>query len=828
MSSPIDPDLEELVTEALMRADEGEDVSLAEICRNRPDLLAKVASALNRTDELQGLQQAAHDHDPMQGRILGGRYRIDERLGAGAMGVVYRATDQELQRKVAVKILRAELVDGREAAARFEREAEALAAVEHPTVVSIYDRGRSQDELSFLVMELLKGCSLSDLLAEAHERSERDPSRIDETQWLHAYLDSSFVLDSSLLRQCVSWLATLTDGLQAAHDAGVFHRDIKPSNIFIRSNGQPVLLDFGIAARSSEVTIAERDTPIGTPAYLDPETLSGTSTGVGVDVYGLTSTLYHMVTLQPPYRGTSHEVLAQLQRRDPPPASTVRPGLPRDLQAVIDCGMNRRTKERYPDVLSLAADLRALLSYQQVRARPIGIATRTIRSLRRSREARAVGAVAVALIAVGAAVWIRNWVQERAEAQWQSLWAQMPPSLLDAPARMRRIDDDEARNAVAKRLDELVALDVEPLATRLHRGLFRYDSGDVGGAADDLRAMAALADTDYARAIAASFAKATGDGAKLTLPPLPDTPTGIDRYLVAIHTARAGAKAPKELAALLDYPEAPRTAQELRARYLAFALIRADTSEWSTYSDALMDSVLRYETKYGRTATTGCSIGVAYSERSRDEEWVQIMRESVALAPECHACQINLGHALGNIATDPSEIFACYRRAIELRPNSFGARRSLLINLARMERFEQAKELVDETLAAEGVATPAEDCELEGRYEHRLALQKRRDGDIPGSVAHAKRAVELFGKGAELGSNRCEYSLRQARRYADAFPDVWLEDLRDAARNPTDWRRLLLVEDNFPGELNPERLRELKTFLRQLRLKIAPYSDDYK
>ncbi|MCK5942496.1 MAG: serine/threonine protein kinase, partial [Planctomycetes bacterium] len=348
MNSEEDPELERLLVRALELEASGDPVDVEQLCADRPDLVAAVRDALGQSAALSGLDEAAQGFDPHEQSVLAGRYRLDRRLGAGAMGVVYQATDLELQRPVAVKILRSVLLDGDEAEARFEREAEVLAAVQHTAVVTIYDRGRTDDGLRYLVMELLDGVPLSELLTRAEER-QRELGPDDDTAWLRDYFDDDAELESSFLRQAVRWTAQLAPGLEAAHDAGVFHRDIKPSNVFVRRDGSPMLLDFGIAARSSEATIAERDSPIGTPAYMDPNQLERRGEpGPVVDIYGLCGTLYHIVTLRAPFRGTPQEILADLKTKEPPPASRVRPGLPRDLQAVLDCGMARNDARRYP------------------------------------------------------------------------------------------------------------------------------------------------------------------------------------------------------------------------------------------------------------------------------------------------------------------------------------------------------------------------------------------------------------------------------------------------------------------------------------------------
>lgn len=823
MTDSIDPDLERLVATALEQADDGIEISLTELCRDRPDLLAAVAAALDRSIELDHLHQAAQAHDPLRGRVLANRYRLEEPLGAGAMGVVYQAVDLELQRRVAVKLLRAELLDGNEAEQRFTREAEVLAAIQHPTIVTVFDRGRSDDGLLFLVMELLDGLPLSTLLAEARQRTDQDRNNIDSTEWLRRYFDDKVQLDSSLVRQSIRWIAKVSEGLQAAHTAGVYHRDIKPSNILLRRNGEPVLLDFGIASRSSEVTVVERITPIGTPAYLDPASLTGNKTNEAVDVYGLTSTLYHMVTLRAPYQGTPTEVLAELQRRDPPPASKLRPGLPRDLQAVLDCGMNRRLNQRYPTVAALHQDLHALLSFQPTMARPIGSLQRVARQLTRSREVRTAAVLITILLTAGFLIAWRTNVAEGAREQWSSLWAKVPPAQFDAPARLRRIEDAPARDAVAKRLDQLVELGVEPIPSLLCRGAFRFDYGDFTGAARDFKALANEVGTPYAQALAASYQAAQSSGA-IELPPQPAQPNLLDSYLIAFHHLRKDPPlAPEDLALLDKHANLPSFARDLQLRCRMLTAFFGEKSQWPELFPRLYELVLRIEADYGhRTALTATVLGLVYVEQDRDQDAIDVYRDGIALAPEAHSLRINLGNAL-RLVGDTNAAREQFEIAIRLRPGSFGVRRTLLITLIDTEDLEAAEQLVQQTLALPGVAIPSEQQEMHGRIALAHAERLQMLGDTEQSIAQAQVAIQFLEAGAAAGNTRCRGLLRRAREYSAEFPDLMLEQLRRGTEAPTDWRIIGDIVRCLPEQLSKEQTVVLREYLLRLRETVAPH-----
>src|SRR5690606_29711279 len=173
-------------------------------------------------------------------------------------------------------------------------------------------------------------------------------------------------------------------GLGAAHAQGVYHRDVKPSNILIPTDLRAVLLDFGIAARAGDPSLTAGETALGTPCYMAPEQATGGQRSAAtIDVYGLSATLYHLLTGKAPFDGDAAQVVARLQREDPLPPHVVRPDLPRDLAAIVEKGMAREPRHRYATIRELEADLRAFLAHRPVSARPL---SRIARAVRRSRR----------------------------------------------------------------------------------------------------------------------------------------------------------------------------------------------------------------------------------------------------------------------------------------------------------------------------------------------------------------------------------------------------------------------------------------------------------
>ncbi|MEU7061556.1 protein kinase [Streptomyces sp. NPDC046197] len=235
--------------------------------------------------------------------LLADRYQLDERLGRGAMGEVWRATDQLLGRLVAVKLLHAEQAADAE---RFRLEAQTAGRLNHHNVVGMYDFGSHHDQL-YLVMELIDGWSL------AQERSMRG------------------VLNP---QHATAIAAQVAAGLAAAHQRGVIHRDVKPANVMLTGDGTAKIADFGIARFADEAASALTATGkiLGTADYLAPERALGRPAQPASDVYSLGCVLYELLTGRPPFRGaTALAVVQQHVDASPAPPSRLRPGIPQHL-----------------------------------------------------------------------------------------------------------------------------------------------------------------------------------------------------------------------------------------------------------------------------------------------------------------------------------------------------------------------------------------------------------------------------------------------------------------------------------------------------------------
>jgi len=239
------------------------------------------------------------------GIVLGGRYQLDGRIAAGAVGEVWRATDLVLSRPVAVKRLRDGYAGQPEAMERFRAEARHAGALSHSGIAQVYDYGEAEPPSPpFLVMEFVDGPSLAGLL----DGGPLDPA------------------------DAMDVLAQVAAGLAAAHAAGLVHRDIKPANLLVAPDGQVKITDFGIAHAAGSAQLTRTGTMVGTPSYLAPERAGGASATAASDLYSLGVVAYECLAGQPPFQGTPMEVVAACQRAPIPPLPVT---VPAEVAALV-------------------------------------------------------------------------------------------------------------------------------------------------------------------------------------------------------------------------------------------------------------------------------------------------------------------------------------------------------------------------------------------------------------------------------------------------------------------------------------------------------------
>jgi serine/threonine protein kinase len=260
-------------------------------------------------------------------------YELLEEVGRGRMGVVYRARHVGLNRVVAVKVMRDALFAGRRERNRFRSEAEAVAGLQHPNIVQVYDYGE-HDDMPFFAMEYLEGGNLTRRLKRGR----------------------------MTVAAAIDLIETLARATHYAHQHGIIHRDLKPGNILFGADGTPKVADFSIAkhlnGRGDET---ETGAILGTACYMAPEQAWGRSRRVtpAADTYSLGVLLYQALTGQPPLRGeTALETLAQVRDADPVPPSVRLPAVPEELDAICLKCLRKEPARRYRSALALAEDLR--------------------------------------------------------------------------------------------------------------------------------------------------------------------------------------------------------------------------------------------------------------------------------------------------------------------------------------------------------------------------------------------------------------------------------------------------------------------------------------
>ena len=262
---------------------------------------------------------------PSPGEVLGGRYRLDDRIAAGGMGEVWRATDTVLGRDVAVKTLHADRAGDPGFQTRFRNEARAMAALHHPGVADVYDFGETSGADAYIVMARVDGEPLNQRLAE---RGRLSPA------------------------ETMSVVSQAGRALEAAHQAGIVHRDVKPGNLIIEPDGTVVLVDFGVARSAGTATLTGVGEVVGTALYISPEQMTKDEVGPASDVYALGVVAYHCLAGEPPFTGDNPIAIAMQHVSEPPPELPAE--VPPAVRAVVTTAMAKSPADRFPSAAAMA------------------------------------------------------------------------------------------------------------------------------------------------------------------------------------------------------------------------------------------------------------------------------------------------------------------------------------------------------------------------------------------------------------------------------------------------------------------------------------------
>lgn len=300
-------------------------------------------------------------------RVLSGRYEIGELLGRGGMAVVHAGRDVRLGRQVAIKMLRADLARDPAFQARFRREAQSAAGLNHPSIVAVYDTGEdvvpgiggADEHIPYIVMEHVSGRTLREILHDT-ERSTPPNGIGSDTTPAPLGVDRAAQITAGVL-----------SALDYSHRAGIVHRDIKPANVMLTDAGAVKVMDFGIAraVADSSATMTATQAVIGTAQYLSPEQARGETVDARSDLYSTGCLLYELLTGRPPFVGDSPVSVAyQHVRETPQPPSTFNPAVGADLDRVVLHALAKDRDERYSNAGAFRSDLLAALDGRPVRA----------------------------------------------------------------------------------------------------------------------------------------------------------------------------------------------------------------------------------------------------------------------------------------------------------------------------------------------------------------------------------------------------------------------------------------------------------------------------
>jgi serine/threonine-protein kinase len=671
-------------------------------------------------------------------------YEIVREVGRGGMGVVYEARQAGLNRTVALKMILAGEHAEETDLARFRTEAEAIASLQHPNVVQIFEVGEwraggGRAPLPFLALEYVDGGSLEEQLAK-----NLPPPR-----------------------QAAGLVEVLARAVHYAHQKGILHRDLKPANVLLTADGIPKITDFGLAKRLGAGAQTQTGALVGTPSYMAPEQAGGETRRVGcaTDVYALGAVLYECLTGRPPFRGQSAlDTLQQVRTQDPVAPRAMQPKVPRDLETICLKCLHKEPSRRYATASELAEDLRRFGQGEPVRARVVGPLERTWRWGRRN-PARAALLAAVTLLVVGGvaggfwyqhvradlaareareeAARLRRAAQFEGEVgaavqgatgmlvqgegladnpdRWGAVLATADAALKQGEsltAEGAGLEDPERRQAVA---DLRSRWQAEARAQRALAAIERIRLGRLEVTVDDQRAIERDVRPQY-RAVFAEYgltrsmsAEQAGAEVRRQRPPVRDALIGgLDDWLT--QTDR-GTPEGEWLRAILQAVDSGGWRVEARA-----ALLRGDRVAVKALAERLEERDLP-------AATLGAVAWVLRSIKAHDNA-LRLLRHARESRPGDYGINLELGRALSRGNPPPwDEVLACYQVVVALRPQQAGSYTNLGAALvlkgdypAAVRAFKRARAL--EPGSAEVIASLGIALKLQGKLPEAVAAYR--------------------------------------------------------------------------------------------------------
>lgn len=729
--SPLSPDaasIQDLVELALETGRDPRDV-----CADRPDLLGAVTASWERAVALRDDLDALFPSPDGAGQGPGVGFRaadpplvpghaVEAVLGTGGTGVVYRARNLKLGRAVAVKML----LLGRHARPReleaLLREARAVAGLQHPHVVQVFEVGEL-DGLPYFTMELLEGGTLCDRL-----RAER-----------------------MLPRDAASLVAVLADAVGAAHRGGVVHRDLKPANVLLTASGTPKIADFSLARPFGAAADATLVNPMGTPAYMAPEQALGGARAfeAPVDIYALGVILYEALTGAPPFRADSPaETLRRAMEEPPTPPSRHNAAVPRDLETICLKCLEREPERRYASAAALGDDLHRFLRGEPVLARRAGRVERALKWVRRRpSQATAVAACVICLAVVGAVIVNTALTHARATRLVRQ-------DLAEVATRQRDGDWSGAQAALARSRARLDAAPSPALLAEIERAEHDLDTVarlDTISLTKDLIEEGRYTGYSNSEAMASDYARAFRDWGV-------DAETAQPAEAAAL--IRASCIATSLVAAIDDWASAARTPGDRdRRAWLLRVASHADPSPnpWRTRArepevwddpDRLGALLGDWSADEGGPApgveSPSPSLLIALAERykSLGGDPTPFLRRVQQAYPSDFWSNFRLGLAL--TPGDPGESVRYFQASVALRPNLGLARLNLGVSLAKTGDMDGAL-----TELGKSVELSPDMSATHNNYANALLSVGRRDE----ALAEYRRAVELDPEYASARSN---------------------------------------------------------------------------
>ena len=415
--STVPHDLNEVVAECLRRLEDEGPAALTKICTQHPQFADQLRARVRMLAD-SGLLDDPDAAAEIPERL--GDFRLLRRLGGGGMGVVYLAVQESLGREVALKLIRGDQLYFPGARERFHREVDAVARMQHPSIVPVHAVGE-EDGVPYFAMERIVGASLQQLVAELlgtapFEVDERDlpalVARIAEDDGE----PQTWKLHGGYREWCLSVVLEIARALEHAHQRGVLHRDLKPSNVLIGVDGRVHLVDFGLAMTEGGPSLTATGTRMGSLPYMAPEQVEGRAADATTDVYGLGATLYELLTFRPPFGTDAPERLPSRILYDEPRSPRLsNPSLVVDDESVCLKALEKEPDRRYETARSFAEDLENLLERRPVRARPTSRLLRLKRLVQRRPAASAAVALAFLVVVVAPTVFAMQQRSARIE-----------------------------------------------------------------------------------------------------------------------------------------------------------------------------------------------------------------------------------------------------------------------------------------------------------------------------------------------------------------------------------------------------------------------------